>query len=60
MREGPAAKVLVEAAEGAEILVVGKRGHGGFLGLLIGSITNQVANHATCPVVIVPGPANVE
>lgn len=60
VREGPAAKVLVEAAEGAEILVVGKRGHGGFLGLLIGSITNQVANHATCPVVIVPGPANVE
>ncbi|MFN8051579.1 MAG: universal stress protein [Acidimicrobiales bacterium] len=54
VREGPAAKVLIEEAEGAEVLVVGKRGHGGFLGLLIGSITNQVANHATCPVVIVP------
>lgn len=54
VREGPAAKVLIEESEGAEILVVGKRGHGGFLGLLIGSITNQVANHATCPVVIVP------
>ena len=55
VREGPPAKILVEESEGAEILVVGKRGHGGFLGLLIGSITNQVANHATCPVVIVPG-----
>lgn len=54
VREGPAAKILIEEAEGAEILVVGKRGHGGFLGLLIGSITNQVANHASCPVVIVP------
>lgn len=58
VREGPAAKVLVEESEGAEILVVGKRGHGGFLGLLIGSITNQVANHAVCPVVIVPSAGN--
>jgi nucleotide-binding universal stress UspA family protein len=58
VREGPPAKILVEEAEGAEILVVGKRGHGGFLGLLIGSITNQVANHATCPVVIVPSEAS--
>jgi len=54
VREGPPAKILVEESADAEILVVGKRGHGGFLGLLIGSITNQVANHATCPVVIVP------
>ena len=58
VREGPAAKVLIEESEGAEILVVGKRGHGGFLGLLIGSITNQVVNHAVCPVVIVPAPGN--
>lgn len=58
VREGPPAKILVEESEGAEILVVGKRGHGGFLGLLIGSITNQVANHASCPVVIVPAPGN--
>lgn len=56
VREGPAAKVLIDESHGADILVVGKRGHGGFLGLLIGSITNQVANHAICPVVIVPGP----
>jgi len=55
VREGPAAKILIEESDGAEVLVVGKRGHGGFLGLLIGSITNQVANHAVCPVVIVPG-----
>ena len=54
VREGAASKVLIDEAEDAEVLVVGKRGHGGFLGLLMGSITNQVANHATCPVVIVP------
>ena len=52
--EGSAASVLLEEAKGAEIIVVGKRGHGGFLGLLMGSIANQVANHASCPVVIVP------
>lgn len=54
VREGPASQILIEEAADAEVLVVGKRGHGGFLGLLIGSITNQVANHAPCPVVIVP------
>lgn len=54
VREGAASKVLIDEAADAEVLVVGKRGHGGFLGLLMGSITNQVANHATCPVVIVP------
>lgn len=54
VREGAASKVLIDEAHDAEVLVVGKRGHGGFLGLLMGSITNQVANHATCPVVIVP------
>lgn len=56
VREGPPAKVLVDESEGADLLVVGKRGHGGFLGLLMGSVTTQVANHATCPLVIVPAP----
>jgi nucleotide-binding universal stress UspA family protein len=51
--EGSAARVLVEAAQGAELLVVGSRGHGGFVGLLLGSVSQQCAHHASCPVVIV-------
>jgi nucleotide-binding universal stress UspA family protein len=51
--EGPAAQVLVEEAEGADLLVVGSRGHGGFAGLLLGSISQQCAHHASCPVVII-------
>ncbi|HLB04800.1 MAG TPA: universal stress protein [Gaiellaceae bacterium] len=51
--EGPAASILVEAAEGADLLVVGSRGHGGFTGLLLGSVSQQCAHHAPCPVVIV-------
>jgi nucleotide-binding universal stress UspA family protein len=50
---GMAAKVVVEAAEGAELVVVGSRGRGGFSGLLLGSISAQVAHHAPCPVTIV-------
>ena len=51
--EGPAASVLVEAADGADLLVVGSRGHGGFAGLLLGSVGQQCAHHARCPLVIV-------
>lgn len=51
--EGSPASALVEAAEGADLLVVGSRGHGGFVGLLLGSVSQQVAHHAPCPVVIV-------
>ena len=54
--EGSAAQGLIDAGDGASLLVVGSRGHGGFLGLLLGSVSNQVAAHAPCPVVIVPGP----
>ena len=55
--EGSAAQVLVEAAAEADLLVVGSRGRGGFAGLLLGSVSQQCAHHAPCPVVIVRGEA---
>ncbi len=54
--EGSPSRVLLEASVGAALLVVGARGRGGFLGLLLGSVATQVVNHGTCPVVVVPKP----
>lgn len=51
--EGSPALVLLDAATQADLLVVGSRGRGGFKGLLLGSVSQQCANHASCPVVIV-------
>jgi nucleotide-binding universal stress UspA family protein len=53
--EGPAANVLLKAGKGALMMVVGSRGHGGFLGLLLGSVSAKVAEFATCPVLVVHG-----
>jgi nucleotide-binding universal stress UspA family protein len=47
---------LLDIARGADLLVVGTRGRGGFSGLLLGSVSQQVSHHAPCPVVIVPEP----
>ncbi len=49
------ARAILAAAGGAWMVVVGSRGLGGFKGLLLGSVSQQVAHHAACPVLIVPG-----
>lgn len=52
-REGTPARVLIRESENADLLVLGSRGHGGFAGLLLGSVSNACAVHAKCPVLIV-------
>jgi nucleotide-binding universal stress UspA family protein len=51
---GQPAEQLIEAAKGADQLVLARRGTGGFNRLTVGSVTNQVIHHAECPVTIVP------
>jgi nucleotide-binding universal stress UspA family protein len=54
VRRGHPAHVLLDAAQGADLLVVGSRGHGGFAAMLLGSVSSHIVHHATCPVVVVP------
>lgn len=54
--EGPAGEVLLSAAHDADLLVLGSRGHGTLMGMLLGSVSQHCAHHAPCPVVIVPNP----
>jgi nucleotide-binding universal stress UspA family protein len=50
---GPPAEILVTVSHGAYLLVVGSRGGGGFGGLRLGSVSDRVAEHAECPVLVV-------
>lgn len=54
--EGHAGERLISLSRDARQLVVGSRGHGGFMGLLLGSVTTYVVNHAMCPVTVVRRP----
>lgn len=50
---GMAARELIDASRDADLVVVGSRGGGGFVGLMMGSVSSQVANHAVCPVAVI-------
>jgi nucleotide-binding universal stress UspA family protein len=55
VEEGNPAQVLLDAADGADLLVVGSRGHGGFTEALLGSVSQHCVHHARCPVVVIRG-----
>jgi nucleotide-binding universal stress UspA family protein len=48
-----ASSAILEAAREADLVVIGSRGHGGFAGLHIGSVSTQVVSHCPCPVLVV-------
>jgi nucleotide-binding universal stress UspA family protein len=53
--EGGAAQALTDASAGADLLVVGSRGHGGLTEAILGSVSQHCVQHATCPVVVTRG-----
>jgi nucleotide-binding universal stress UspA family protein len=53
---GHPAEVMVDAAQGADMVVVGSRGLGNVRGMLLGSVSQHLVHHAPCPVVVVPRP----
>ena len=50
-----AARALIDASKNAQLVIVGSRGHGGFAGMMLGSVSAAVAEHAACPVLVVHG-----
>ena len=54
VEEGHPAQILPRAAAGAQMLVVGSRGHGAFAGMLLGSVSQHCVQHPPCPVVVIP------
>lgn len=57
VRYGHPAEALIDESSRADLLVVGRRGHGGFLGMHLGSVSQHCVNGAHCPVVVVRSPA---
>ena len=53
IEEGNPAETLIERSKEADLMVVGSRGHGGFAGMLLGSVSQHLVAHAQCPVVVV-------
>jgi nucleotide-binding universal stress UspA family protein len=50
--EGHPAPALIEASRGADLFVLGSRGHGEFVGMLLGSVSEHCVTHAHCPVLV--------